>query len=91
MGKMLDRKGFVFLDDYSRPFWICMMHDKYPMICYWVDGTKTWVTLRAPSTSEIMLANEKALSNEFAQLYHDEHNKTFPGGAPPFKSKEDKP
>jgi hypothetical protein len=86
----LTREGFVFIDDNSRAFWICLMYNKHPMLCYWHEGQKSWVTLREPQMQEMMLASDKRLSPELAQLYHDIHNKNQGGGAPPFKPKEDK-
>ena len=42
----LTREGFVSIDDAGRPYWYCLYFDKTPMIMYWHEGQKSWVTLR---------------------------------------------
>jgi hypothetical protein len=80
MNNLLDEKGFVFIDDSSRPYW-CRMWGGHPWFFYWNEGPKGWVSLRVVSQSDIWLAQQKQISDEQAQLYHDLHNQTF-GGAP---------
>lgn len=69
---LLDEKGFVFLDSASRPYWCCMYHGE-PWFMYWHECQKSWVTLRKCSGSEVMLANQKALPEDQANLYHKLH------------------
>lgn len=48
----LDEKGFVFLDEASRPY-RCAMWGGQPWLMYWNDGQKCWVSLRPVTQSEI--------------------------------------
>jgi hypothetical protein len=70
----LDEKGFVFIDDNSRPYW-CRMWGDEPWFMYWNDGQKSWVTLRRANQTDIWMANEKKIPDEQAQIYHDLHEK----------------
>lgn len=71
--KELDEKGFVFLDDNKKPFWVSMRYNK-PMLAYWNDG---WVNLREVSQSEIFKFNQTAVLEEHAEIYHKKHDDKF--------------
>ena len=76
----LDEKGFVFIVN-NRPYW-CRMYGGNPWFMYWHDGQKSWVTLRRVNQTEIWMANENAISEDLAQIYHDMH-KEFIGRLTP--------
>ncbi len=68
---MLDEKGFVFIDDKNMPYWVAMRYEK-PMLAYW-HADKRWVNLRELNGGEVMLMNQKAISEEYAEIYHEQH------------------
>jgi len=74
--EQLDEKGFVFIDGNNRPFWCCMYHGT-PWIMYWNDGQKAWVTLRQVNQTEIWQANEMAIPDDQAEIYHKQHREQF--------------
>lgn len=76
--KLLDEKGFVFIDGHSRPYWVAMRYGK-PMIAYWHEGQKSWVNLREASQTDIWQMNNLAISDEYAEIYHKQH-RAFVGG-----------
>ena len=68
----LDEKGFVFIDGNSRPYW-CRLWGGVPWFMYWNDSQKSWVTLREVNQTEVWAANEMAISDEMAEIYHKQH------------------
>lgn len=72
--EQLDEKGFVFIDGNSRPYW-CRMYYNEPWFMYWHEGNKSWVTLRKVTQTEVWQANEMAISDELAEIYHEQHRK----------------
>lgn len=48
----LDEKGFIFLDSMNRPYQ-CRMLGGEPWLCYWNDGQKCFITLRAVGQCEV--------------------------------------
>lgn len=72
----LTEKGFVFIDDYSKPFFI-RMWSGVPWLFYW-HPDKKWVSLRKVSQTEIWQFHEKVLSEEMAEIYHKANAKQFP-------------
>lgn len=71
-----DEVDFVFLDDAQRPYRVMDWEDK-TWIFYWHPDGK-WVSLRKATFPEVICLAEKALPQEQAQLYHDEHAKHSP-------------
>jgi hypothetical protein len=69
----LDEKGFVFIDDNSRPFWCCMYFGN-PMYMYWHEAQKSWVTLRVINQVDIWRAYEKKIPDDQAEIYHKQHS-----------------
>lgn len=70
---MLDEKGFVFIDDNNRPFWVAMRFNR-PTLLYW-HADKKWVTLREVTTIEIWEMNDQAIPEHLAEKYHEQHKK----------------
>lgn len=70
--EQLDEKGFVFLDDNTKPFWIRMWGGE-PWCFRWNPDNK-WVSQRRVNQMEIWLANEKRIPDEAAELYHKLNN-----------------
>lgn len=65
--KVLDEKGFVFLDDNSRPFLVRML-GKRAWLYYWHPNNE-WVTLRPVTQVEVFEYSKKKLSEEQARFY----------------------
>jgi hypothetical protein len=64
----LDEKGFIFLDDSSRPFKCCMWGGK-PWLFYW-HPDNIWVSLRQLSQTEIWSLPHN-LTQEQQDLYNN--------------------
>jgi hypothetical protein len=66
--KMLDEKGYVFLDDAVRPYHVRMWGGA-PWLFYWhVDNH--WVSLRQVDQTYVWQTIERALPDDQAELYH---------------------
>ena len=72
----LDEKGFVFIDGTGRPYHIRTWGGE-PWLFYWHADDK-WTSLRIVSQAEVWAANEQALPNWQAELYHDKHKASDP-------------
>jgi hypothetical protein len=66
----LDKKGFVFLDEDSRPF-RCAMWGGLPWLFYWNDSQRAWVSLRPVSQMEIWTF-PRNLTQKEQDLYFEE-------------------
>lgn len=66
----LDEKGFVFLDDASRPYW-CRVWCDNPWLFYWHPDYK-FVSLRQVTQADIF-GFPHNLSEEEQQIYIDKH------------------
>jgi hypothetical protein len=75
---LLDEKGFVFIDDLNRPYWVAMWCDK-AMIFYWHEAQKSWVTLREATQIDVWEMEQKKISEEYAEIYHKQHRKFAEG------------
>lgn len=69
--KTLDERGFVFIDENSRPFWVCL-YEETPFMFYWHPDGK-WVTYRQVSQGDVWQFSHKKLTNDQADLYHQHH------------------
>ncbi len=72
--KQLDEKGFVFIGNDGKPYWIALYHGT-PWIFYWHIHNKAWVTLRQTNQMEIWQSSPHAMPDDHAQHYHDLNEK----------------
>lgn len=67
-GHFLDDKGFVFIDDNNRPYWVRMWGES-PWLFYW-HADKRWVSFRELSGNDVLKFSANKLPNEQAEMYH---------------------
>ena len=77
--KKLDEKGFVFIDDDSKPFWI-RMYFGIPKIMYWNQGQQSWVVLRDATQGDIRHGESRKIPDDQAELYHQMHSRFIGAG-----------
>lgn len=65
--KKLDEKGFVFLDDGSRPYHV-RIWSELPWLFWWHPNNK-WVSLRTLTQAEVWTFAAQRLPDEQAALY----------------------
>lgn len=68
--ELLDEKGFIFLDDNSKPY-LCRMWHKRPWLFYWHPDNQ-WVSLRLLTQSDVW-SFPRNLTEEQQQYYRDKH------------------
>ncbi|KKL22216.1 hypothetical protein LCGC14_2437680 [marine sediment metagenome] len=71
--KRLDEKGFVFLDEASRPYHVRMWEGQ-PWLFYW-HPNKEWVSLRTLSQMDVWIFAATRLPDEQAALYFPDAEK----------------
>ncbi len=72
--KLLNEKGFVFIDDNNDPYWIAIRNGK-PMMAYWNnDG---WVNLREVTQTEIFSWCDVKIPEDQAKYYHKKHEENY--------------
>lgn len=70
----LDEKGFVFLAGNGSPYY-CKMYHGSAWLFYW-HPDKRWVTCKKITDShETHSYRRSAMSDEHAQIYHDQNEK----------------
>lgn len=71
MAKELDKRGFVFIDDRLRPFWVGLW-DKEPWMFYWHPDRK-WVSFRRVTQADVFAFSVKRIPEVDADIYHRQH------------------
>lgn len=71
MAKELDKRGFVFIDDKSKAYWVGLW-DGEPWMFYWHPDRK-WVSFRRVTQIDVFAFSVKRISEAEADIYHRQH------------------
>jgi hypothetical protein len=75
MNKILDERGFVYKNEYGRPYWCTLLYGD-PWIFNWIEAENRWQPLRGVSF-DFVKCLPRNLSAEEQQVYHDKHLRCY--------------